>query len=201
MNSPSPRNEQLIAQDTARSRSRRLMIAGASAVLVSALSFAGVSDAQEAQAPQKVRQERHGHHGKMNPEQAEKRVERMLNRLVPDATPEQKTKLIAIAKAAFNDLHPLREKSREAHAQGMRLLAQPDIDRNALEQVRQTEQTLADQRSRRVTQAFADAAEVLTPAQRVAAAEKMAKHHGHHGFHRDHRDHDGHRGHDGDAAK
>jgi uncharacterized membrane protein len=87
----------------------------------------------------------------------------------------------------------------------MKLLAQPTIDRNALERVRQTEQQLADQRSRRVTQAFADAADVLTPAQRTVAAEKLAKHHGHRGFHHGHRghhDHDGQRDHDKkDASK
>lgn len=175
----------------------RLLMVTAGAALVSALSIAGVSYAQEAQAPQKTQQEGHGHHGKMNPEHAEKRVTRMLSHLVPDATAEQKTKLTAIAKAAFSDLQPLREKSREAHAQGMKLLAQPSIDRNALEQVRQTEQKLAEQRSRRMTQAFADAAEVLTPAQRVKAAEQIGKR-GHgfaHGPGRDHGSKHGHHGH------
>ena len=70
-------------------------------------------------------------------------------------------------------------------AQGMKLLAQATLDRNAIEQVRQTQQQLADQRSRRMTQAFADAAEVLTPAQRVKAAEERGKRG--HGF--------GHKGH------
>lgn len=176
----------------------RLLMVTAGAALVSALSIAGVSYAQEAQAPQKTQQERHGHHGKMNPEHAENRVARMLSHLVPDATAEQKTRLTAIAKAAFNDLQPLRKKSREAHAQGMKLLAQPSIDRNALEQVRQTEQKLAEQRSRRMTQAFADAAEVLTPAQRVKAAEKIGKR-GHGFAHGPGRDHGHGRGHGPEA--
>lgn len=159
---------------------RRLMMITVGAALVSALSIVGVSHAQEGQAPQKPQAERHfGPHGKMDPAQAEKRMQHMLKRLVPDATAEQKTKLSAIAKTAFTDLRPLQEKSREARAQGMKLLAQPTIDRNALEQVRQTQQQLDDQRSRRMTQAFADAAEVLTPAQRVKAAEELGKR-GHH---------------------
>ncbi len=154
----------------------RLMMITAGAALVSALSIAGVSYAQEGQAPQKPQAERHfGPHGKIDPAQAEKRMQHMLKRLVPDATAEQKTKLNAIAKAAFTDLRPIQEKSRESRAQGLKLLAQASIDRNALEQVRQTQQQLADQRSRRMTQAFADAAEVLTPAQRVKATEELAK--------------------------
>lgn len=166
--------------------SRRLMMITAGAALVSALSIAGVSYAQEGQAPQKPNAEHHfGAHGKMDPAKAEKRMQRMLKRLVPDATAEQKAKLSVIAKAAFNDLRPLQEKSRDARAQGMKLLAQATLDRNAIEQVRQTQQQLADQRSRRMTQAFADAAEVLTPAQRVKAAEEMGKRG--HGF--------GHKGH------
>lgn len=155
---------------------RRLMMITAGAALVSALSIVGVSHAQEGQAQQKPQAERHfSPHGKMDPAQAEKRMQHMLKRLVPDATAEQKTKLSAIAKAAFTDLRPIQEKSREARAQGVKLLAQPTIDRNALEQVRQTQQQLDDQRSRRMTQAFADAAEVLTPAQRVKAAEELGK--------------------------
>ncbi len=158
------------------SHGRNLMMLVTSAALVSALSIVGVSYAQEGQAPQKAQAERHfGQHGKMDPAKAEKRMQHMLKRLVPDATPEQKTKLSAIAKAAFTDLRPIQEKSREARAQGLKLLAQPTIDRNALEQIRQTQQQLADQRSRRMTQAFADAAEVLTPAQRVKAAEELSK--------------------------
>ncbi len=164
---------------------RRMIMITAGAALVSALSMVGVSYAEEGQSPQKAHAARHhGAHGKMDPAKAEKRMERMLKRLVPDASAEQKTKLSAIAKASFNDLRPIKEKSREARAQGMKLLAQPTIDRQALEQVRQTQQQLADQRSRRMTQAFADAAEVLTPAQRVKAAEELGKrghHFGHHG--------------------
>ncbi len=173
MNKQTPR----IATIPATDRARRLMMVGATAAIVSAFSIIGVSHAQEGQAPQATQQQG-GPHGKMNPERAEKRFDHMLKRLVPDATPEQKTKLGAIAKSAFNDLRPIQEQNRAAHAQGLKLLAQPTIDRKALEQVRQTEQKLADQRSRRMTQAFADAAEVLTPAQRVKAVEQLSKHRG-----------------------
>jgi protein CpxP len=193
---------QSIARSPSASLRRRTLSAGAVAVMAGLLSFASAGHAQESAAGQTpaVQTEQgkhHGEHRKMDPAKAAKRFDRMINRLVPDATPEQKTKLKAIAKSAFEDLRPLREKSRAAHAESMKLLAQATIDRNALERVRETEQQLADQRSRRITQAFADAAEVLTPAQRTVAAEKLAKHHGHRGFHKHH----GHRDHNGDRSQ
>ena len=158
---------------------RRLMATGAAAVAVGLLSIAGTTQAQEGPAKPPAPHERHferGSHGPMDPAKAAKRFDRMISRLVPDATPEQKTKLQAIAKSAFDDLRPLHEKSRAAHAESIKLLTQPTIDRAALERVRKTQQQLADQRSARVSKAFADAAEVLTPEQRATAAEKMAKH-------------------------
>lgn len=196
-------------QSTARSPSislrRRALTAGTAAVMAGLLSFAGATHAQDSSAntpaAAQASQDQHPHeHRRMYPARATRHVDRMINRLVPDATPEQKTKLNAIAKSAFEDLRPLREKSRAAHIESMKLLGQPTIDRNALERVRQTEQQLSDQRSRRITQAFADAAEVLTPAQRAVAAEKMAKHHGRHGHH-DHRSHDGHHDQDKGASE
>jgi protein CpxP len=168
---------------------RRALTATTAAMLAGLFTIAGTTHAQEktGSAPAVSSQTEQAKHHRMDPA---KRFDRMINRLVPDATPEQKTKLQAIAKSAFEDLRPLREKSRAAHAESMKLLAQPTIDRAALERVRQTQQQLADQRSRRMTQAFADAAEVLTPAQRTVAAEKLAKREGHHGFHGHHGHHD-----------
>jgi Spy/CpxP family protein refolding chaperone len=195
---------QTIARSSTATLRRRAMTAGTAAVMAGLLSFAVTGHAQESTAttpaPAAQMNKRHGEHRKMDPAKAAERFDRMIKRLVPDATPEQKARLQAIAKSAFEDLRPLREKNRAAHAESMKLLAQPTIDRAALERVRQTQQQLADQRSRRITQAFADAAEVLTPAQRTVAAEKLAKHHGHRGF-RGHRGHDGQRGQQQGAAK
>ena len=177
----------------------RMVLAGVTAALIGALSLSGISQAEETtasrSAPQATAQKHAGKH-RMSPEQAEKRTQRMIERLVPDATPEQKTKLAAIAKARFDELRPLNKKLRAARVDQMKLLSQPTIDRSALEKARQANQQLADQRSRIVTKSFADAAEVLTPAQRVAAAEKLAKHrhhfrHGHGSRHHDGKMHDG----------
>ena len=187
------------ASHAASSPRNRMVLAGVTAALIGALSLSGISQAEETtasqSAPQATAQKHAGKH-RMSPEQAEKRTQRMIERLVPDATPEQKTKLAAIAKVRFDELRPLNEKLRAARADQMKLLSQPTIDRSALEKARQANQQLADQRSRIVTKSFADAAEVLTPAQRVAAAEKLAKHrhhfrHGHGSRHHDGKMHDG----------
>jgi Spy/CpxP family protein refolding chaperone len=53
-------------------------------------------------------------HGRMDSADAEKKMEMYVERMAKavDATPEQKTKLHAIAKAAQNDIKPLREQVR-----------------------------------------------------------------------------------------
>jgi Spy/CpxP family protein refolding chaperone len=116
-------------------------------------------------------------HGGMDGEEGARRIERRIERLVKavDATPQQKDRLVAIATAAVADLRPLREQQRASRLRGMQLLAAPTIDRAALEQVRVTQMQAADARSRRMVQAMADAAEVLTPEQRVKAAERMKR--------------------------
>ena len=118
----------------------------------------------------------------MDPGKAGKHLERMIARHVPDATPEQKTRLNAIAAAAMKDLQPLAAKQRTARAESMKLLAQPTIDRAAVERVRSEQMQIAEARSKRMSQAWTEAAEVLTPAQRLKLAEQAGKH-------REHRQH------------
>lgn len=116
-------------------------------------------------------------HGGLEGEEGARRVERRIERLVKavGATPQQKDRLVAIATAALADLRPLREQQRAARLRGMQLLAAPTIDRAALEKVRVLQMQAADARSRRMVQAMADAAEVLTPEQRAKAAERMKR--------------------------
>jgi periplasmic protein CpxP/Spy len=106
-----------------------------------------------------------------------RRIERRIDRLVRGvgATPPQKERLMAIASAALADLRPLREQQRAARLRGMQLLAAPAIDRAALEQARVAQMQAAEARSRRMVQALADAAEVLTPEQRARAAERLKR--------------------------
>ena len=90
-----------------------------------------------------------------------------------DATDEQKQRLEPIVKQAVNDLLPLREKARNARKQAVDLLAADRIDRGAIEALRAEQIQLAEQASKRFTQALADVAEVLTPVQRKQIAERM----------------------------
>jgi len=67
----------------------------------------------------------------------------------------------------------VREKARAARKQAVGLLAADHIDRGAIETLRAEQIQLAEQASKRFTQALADVAEVLTPAQRKQIAERM----------------------------
>jgi len=118
---------------------------------------------------------RMGH--KLDPAQIEQRIDRRIRHFAVDidATPEQTERLRAIAKAAVRDLLPLREKAFEGSRERfLTLLTQPTIDRSAIEAFRAEKVAAIDQLSKRVVQAFTDAAEVLTPEQRKLVAERWA---------------------------
>jgi protein CpxP len=102
------------------------------------------------------------------------RLDRMVDRFSrhADATPEQRAKIAEIAKAAATDLQPLHQQLRETHKRALALLRQPTIDRGAVEALRAEQIARADGASKRLAQALADVADVLTPEQRV----KMADH-------------------------
>lgn len=122
------------------------------------------------------------------PEQMAQAIDHRISRLIKavDGTPEQKDRLLKLAQAAMADMQPLRAQHLAARKKGMELLAASSIDRNTLERLRQEQITLADSMSKRVVQHMADAAEVLTPAQRSKLAERMRERgergaHGHRG--------------------
>jgi periplasmic protein CpxP/Spy len=83
-----------------------------------------------------------------------------------DATAEQQDKLRAIVRDAIKDLLPMREKVLAASATARELLTQQTIDRAAIEKFRAEQIATHDTASKRLVQAVADAAEVLTPEQR-----------------------------------
>lgn len=120
-----------------------------------------------------------GHHwmqdGPRGEDFAPRRIERMIGfaarRL--DATDEQKKRLTDIATAAARDLLPMRDKMREARKQARQILTAPTIDRAALEALRAAQLAQADAASRRLAQAIADAADVLTPEQRAKLARRF----------------------------
>jgi len=128
----------------------------------------------------------YGHHGRgfmggqLDPAKAEARIERMVKRIgfEVDATPEQRAKLTEIAKSAAKDLQPLRQKVQDARKRGMELLTAATVDRGAIERLRSEQIQAADATSKRLSQALADAADVLTPEQRKKAAEHFQKRQG-----------------------
>jgi protein CpxP len=115
--------------------------------------------------------------GPIDPAELDQRVDRMLKHLYVeiDATPEQEQKLAPIVKRAAHDLLPLRRKMREARLQAMDLFTRDQVDRAAFEKLRAEQLELADRASKRLTEALADAAEVLTPLQRKQLAERFGR--------------------------
>ena len=116
--------------------------------------------------------------GSLDPAAMDERLERMLKHMYVeiDATEAQKQKLGPILKQAANDLLPLRGKMRAARTQATELLTRDSIDRGALETLRAEQLQQAEQASKRFSQALADAAEVLTPAQRKQLVARMESH-------------------------
>jgi periplasmic protein CpxP/Spy len=102
---------------------------------------------------------------------AERRIDGLIK--LVNGTPEQKTKLLALAQAAMADMKPLREQLMAARKRGMELLSAASIDRGAIDKLRGEQIQLMDGISRRMSAHMMDAAEVLTPAQRTQVAEKM----------------------------
>lgn len=111
---------------------------------------------------------------------SEERIERMLKHMFVEmnATPEQQQRITPIVKQAITDLAPLRKQLQGTREQAMGLMSAEQIDRAAIEQLRASRLQSADTISRRMTQAMADIAEVLTPEQRKALAERMQQRRG-----------------------
>jgi len=118
-----------------------------------------------------------GGRGPLDPAELDARIERMLKHLYVeiDATDAQKAQLAPIAKRAAADLLPLRERMRAARAEAIALLTGETIDRAAIERLRAEQLQLAEAGSKRLAAAIADAAEVLTPEQRKAVAERIER--------------------------
>ena len=152
---------------------RRWIFGGMIAAILAATSITGLTYADDSTGGGMHRPGMHGHR---DPAKAAEHLDRMIARIAPDATADQKTRLTAIFKSAFADLKPLHDQQRATRQKIVSALSQRSIDRTALEQLRQSQMQVADQISKRMTQAFADAAEALTPDQRTKAAERFQKH-------------------------
>ena len=115
--------------------------------------------------------------GALDPAMLDEHLDRMLKHLYVeiDATPAQQQQLAPIVKAAAQDLLPFRGKMRDARRQAALLLTQPTVDRAALEALRAEQLQLAVDGSKRLVQALADVADVLTPAQKGQLAVRLER--------------------------
>jgi Spy/CpxP family protein refolding chaperone len=111
----------------------------------------------------------HGDHAFEDPEQARAHIEGhvgfFLDRL--DASPTQKERIVEILSGSLVELHALRERHRERHEEILDVLTGPEIDRQAIEALREQELALAEDASLSLAATLADVAEVLTPEQRA----------------------------------
>ena len=127
-----------------------------------------------------------GFMGRLDPAQIESRADHMVRHLSIeiDASNDQQEKLRTIVKAAVKDLVPMRDRAQSARERARSLLTQPNLSRTDIEAFRTEQMALADQFSKRVSQALGEAAEVLTPAQRQKIADHMAERRGWRAWHR-----------------
>ncbi len=107
-------------------------------------------------------------------EETAARVERGVSRVLSrvDATDEQKTKVTAIAKAAVADLAKLGFTPGEGRSKFLQLLRADKIEPEAIEALRAEQSTKWEAATKRVAQAVAEAAQVLTPEQRRELTER-----------------------------
>jgi len=117
---------------------------------------------------------RHGHH-RFSEEQIRDHVEWMLRDV--DASDEQVDRITAIATGTVTELRGLHEAHRGAREQITAALGGATVDRAALETLRAEHIAAADDASRKITDALAQIAEVLTPEQRAELVAQHAKHH------------------------
>jgi len=116
----------------------------------------------------------------MSPELQAKHLDLMIEHMLDgvDVSADQKSRINSIVTAMMQDMKPLREQRFEARREAIEILTRPTVDRAAIEAFRVEKLKLAEEASKRLTQGIADIAEVLTPEQRTALAEKFSRNRG-----------------------
>lgn len=108
-------------------------------------------------------------------ERADFAIEWVLGRV--DATDVQIEQVKALVGSSLDEVWPLAELHRSNRTVLVTELAQPTIDRNAIEEIRKSELELVDQVSDRLITTLINAAEVLTPEQRSELIEQAQRFH------------------------
>lgn len=152
-----------------------LLIAGALSAALSAPTLAGERaghrdmpmHGERAGGPQ------HGAAGMPLPMLGGRHLERLLDEV--QATDAQRTQIHQILDKARDDVRALHDGGQQEalRKQALALWAQPKLDAAAAEKLRQQMQAQHEQVSKRLFQASLDVGQVLTPAQRSKAAERI----------------------------
>lgn len=156
---------------SAPSRLRRTLGMVSTMLVVTVASHAALASAQTPPPPlpAPMAQGGPGMGGKMGHCGPGKHGERGMERMLSKAgvSPEQREKMRALQKQSWEKARPEMMQMRELMQQRMKLLAAPQIDRGALEVLRDKQMALANQLSRDRTQTQYEMAQILTPEQRV----------------------------------
>jgi Spy/CpxP family protein refolding chaperone len=115
-------------------------------------------------------------HAAMDPAAVDAHLDKMFSTILPDASAEQKSRLRVLAHAVHENLRVTHAQFGQTHLRLHALLLQPNIDRAALETLRVAQMREIDATSKRVVAALADAAEILSPAQRARLVEHLQAH-------------------------
>jgi periplasmic protein CpxP/Spy len=102
------------------------------------------------------------------------RMNKILDRV--DATAEQKQKIKAIFEKTRDAMEAERGQPDDMRQQMIDLLKAPTIDAAAVETLRANRTAKMEDRSKTMTSAIIEAANVLTPEQRVKLADEMQSH-------------------------
>jgi protein CpxP len=143
----------------------------ASLLVAGAATFAQTAWAMPGGHEGHGRQGMAGMHGKGAGMMGGRHIERMLDEV--KATPEQRAQIKQLTDAARTDMQAQREAGRKLHEQSRSLWAQPNVDANAAEALRQQMLAQHDQASKRGLQLMLDVSRVLTPEQRKTLADRM----------------------------
>ena len=122
-------------------------------------------------------------HGMFDRADPEEMMEFRFNKMMGlvKATPEQSDKLKAIFEKVKTDMHPDGQDGgpRKMHEKVLELLSAPTIDKAAVEALRTQQVADMESKSKIITSALLEAADVLTPEQRATLVEEMKKHRPH----------------------
>ena len=120
-----------------------------------------------------------GHHGpamNRSPESHLEHMQTLLTRI--GASDAQKSQIEGILTPALNEMKAVHHAHFAAFKQFHEAISAPSIDRARIESLRSEQVRALDEASKKLVLAFSDAAEVLSPEQRAALAETIARHHG-----------------------